>query len=332
MNRGLNRISGVGLFFCVGVILILAPIVEGQGFTADHTWCTGDNADLYLSIPDSVKQDVMDNYRFYYHHTSHGGQILSGMVFMRDEEGWPDYATTLVTELSSHVGSDGDTSWAPSFRTYLNGHPECKIASISWCWEHQYYTEAETQIYCDKMAELDDDYPNVTFVFQTGRLNGEGPEGNVYRHNNQIRAYCLANDRVLFDFADIESWDPDGNYYPDESDACGWCADWCADPLNECGDGCYCAHSHCFNCWQKGRVWWLLMARIAGWTFEDIPDYDINDDEVVNLLDILFLIEYYYQGGPAPDPLDRGDFDDDGDVDMMDIVQLVEYIYWPIDI
>jgi len=327
MHKGIIPISGLGLVFCFLTILPVSPMVAAQGIIADHSWCTGDNAGLYLSIPDSVKQEIMDDCLFYYHHTSHGGQILSGLIKMRDDEGWPDYATTRVTEVSNHVGSEGDTSWAPSFRTYLNSHPECKIASISWCWEHQYYTEAETQAYCDKMAELDDDYPGVTFVFQTGRLNGEGPEGNVYRHNNQIRAYCQANDRVLFDFADIESWDPDGNYYPDESDACAWCTDWCDDPSHNCDGDCYCAHSHCFNCWQKGRVWWLLMARLTGWTFGEPPDHDVDGDGSTNLLDILFLVDYLYQGGPAPDPIERGDSNDDGGINLLDILFLIDYLY-----
>ncbi|MBN2226885.1 MAG: hypothetical protein JW763_05935 [candidate division Zixibacteria bacterium] len=327
MHRGRYPTSSLGLVFILITILLAAPLAVGQGIIADHTWCTGENFVRYQSIPETVKQDIMDNYPFYYHHTSHGSQILTGMVYMRDVEGWPDYATTQVTEVSSHVGTDGDTTWAPSFRSYLDTHPDCRIASVSWCWEHQYYTEEQTQAYCEKMTELDNAYPAVTFVFQTGRLNGEGPEGNVYRHNNQIRAYCAANNEVLFDFADIESWDPDGNYYPDESDACGWCSDWCAEPLHDCGDDCSCAHSHCFNCRQKGHVWWLLMARLTGWTFGDPPDYDVNGDGGTNLLDILFLIDYVYQEGPAPDPLELGDINGDSGINLLDILDLIAYIY-----
>ena len=52
----------------------------------------------------------------------------------------------------------------------------------------------------------------------TGHLDGTGPSGNLYARNDQIRDYCVANGKVLFDFADIESWDPGGVYYPDEDD------------------------------------------------------------------------------------------------------------------
>ena len=73
----------------------------------------------------------------------------------------------------------------------------------------------------------------------------------------------VGHEKWLFDFAHIESYDPDGNYYPDESDGCGWCEDWCeTHDCPECGG---CAHSHCYNCWQKGKALWWLLGRITGW-------------------------------------------------------------------
>jgi hypothetical protein len=113
------------------------------------------------------------------------------------------------------------------------------------------------------MEQLEVDYPDVTFIYMTGHLDGSGVAGNLYARNNQIRAYAVANNKVLFDFADIESYDPDGNYYPDASDDCGWCSTWCAShSCPACGS---CAHSHCFNCYLKGKAFWWMMARISGW-------------------------------------------------------------------
>jgi hypothetical protein len=110
---------------------------------------------------------------------------------------------------------------------------------------------------------LEQDFPDRTFVYMTGHLDGTGESGNLRILNEQIRQYCRDNHKILFDFEDIESWDPAGNYYPDESDACGWCATWCAN--HDCPSCGSCAHSHCFNCYQKGKAFWTMMARIAGW-------------------------------------------------------------------
>jgi hypothetical protein len=97
----------------------------------------------------------------------------------------------------------------------------------------------------------------------TAPLDGTGPGGSIYARNNQIRDFVESHDKILFDFADIESFDPDGIYYPFGSDACEWCEQWCAD--HTC-PGCEdCAHSHCFNCYLKGKAFWWLLARIAGW-------------------------------------------------------------------
>lgn len=56
----------------------------------------------------------------------------------------------------------------------------------------------------------------------TGHLNGGSgpPDGNTFLRNEQIRQYCMQNNKILFDFADIESWDPDGNDHRDDDDSC----------------------------------------------------------------------------------------------------------------
>jgi hypothetical protein len=60
------------------------------------------------------------------------------------------------------------------------------------------------------MTQLEEDYSGITFVYMTGHLDGSGPQGNLHLRNEQIRQYCRENNKVLYDFAAIESYDPDG--------------------------------------------------------------------------------------------------------------------------
>jgi subtilisin family serine protease len=54
---------------------------------------------------------------------------------------------------------------------------------------------------------------------------------------------------------------------------------------------------------------------------------DANGDDLVDVADIVFLINYLYRSGMAPDPLAAGDPSADCVVDVADIVYLINYLY-----
>ena len=56
---------------------------------------------------------------------------------------------------------------------------------------------------------------------------------------------------------------------------------------------------------------------------------DVNADEAVNLIDILYLIDYKYgtPPGPAPQPEESGDVNHDGAINLIDILYLIDYKY-----
>ena len=145
----------------------------------------------------------------------------------------------------------------------------------SWCGQVSGASEENINTYLKLMDQLETDYSHVTFIYMTGHLDGTGEQGNLNRRNNQIRNFCIKNNKILFDFADIESYDPDGNYFLDKraDDGCNytedgirknWADEWCNNNPGAC-PSCSCAHSKPLNCILKGKAFWWMMARLAGW-------------------------------------------------------------------
>jgi hypothetical protein len=230
------------------------------GLLVDHT-----SAAAFDDIPESAFADAKATLSIFYGHTSHGSQLVTGMNMLDTGSG----SVTLEENDGVDLGHTGDLAWVDITREVLD-RPDSGVNVVmwSWCAGVSDNTEEGINAYLDAMDGLESEYPGVVFVYMTGHLDGTGPSGNLYVRNNQIRDYCTSNGKVLFDFADIESYDPDGTYYPDGSDWCEWCEGWCAThtcPDMDCVDDADCAHSMCFNCYQKGRAFWWMMARLAGW-------------------------------------------------------------------
>jgi hypothetical protein len=54
---------------------------------------------------------------------------------------------------------------------------------------------------------------------------------------------------------------------------------------------------------------------------------DCNNDGAIDAADVVYLINYLYQGGFAPDPMEIGDANCDGTVDAGDVVVLINYLF-----
>ncbi len=263
-RAGLSN-SHVRIIQFTALALTVLTVVPASGaIIADHT-----RVARFDHIPAEYFDSIREGYRIYYGHTSHGGQIMTGLDMLHAEDP-TRYVAPEFSEYWGDLGHNGDTSWVQTTRDWLDAHPEYNVVMWAWCGGCSDNTEAGVEIYLNAMSALELVYPEVVFIYMTGHLDGGGPTGDLYLANNQIREYCQVNDKVLFDFADIESWDPDGNYYPDDDDGCGWCYDWCAShPCPSCDE---CAHTHCFNCYLKGKSFWWLMAAVDGWTVTGVGD------------------------------------------------------------
>jgi len=288
-----QKVHRMGVAALVGSFLLLVPWPAfGAAVIINHT-----NADISL-IPQSAIEQAKTALHIAYGHTSHGSQLVTGMtglVGFMNGLGYPAdlYAhnnggTGGALDLrdtpfsgASDLGNPDRTAWAAATRTYLNAHPDINVIIWSWCGQVSSATETNINTYLDLMNGLEQDYPAVTFVYMTGHLDGSGATGNLNLRNQQIRDYCNANDKILYDFADIESYDPDGQINYMEllaNDACSydsdgngsrdsnWAADWQnTHTVNVDWYSCSSAHSEALNANRKAYAAWWLWATLAGW-------------------------------------------------------------------
>jgi hypothetical protein len=238
------------------------------------------------SIPDSALSEAESELIIAYGHTSHGSQIIDGIngldAFMTGRgHAAGKYSGLVINDFygsfggsaADDLGAPDRTEWEAATRTYLNAHPEVNVIVWSWCGQVSSSAESDISDYLGLMNGLEQDYPGVKFVYMTGHLDGTGLTGNLHLRNEQIRKYCRDNDKLLFDFADIETYDPDGTYYGNfhPTDACdydggNWATEWQGShTVNADWYSCSSEHSQPVNANMKAYAFWWLMARIAGW-------------------------------------------------------------------
>lgn len=264
------------------------------------------NSTKISQIPEEAIETAKQNLHIAYGHTSHGSQLIDGMndliAFMNGNgytnnlyawnNGGTDGALDLHDEaMGGDVGYYPD--WVNNTRSYL-GDPDPEtgrgtgenedVNVIIWSWCGQVASQSESSMisnYLAPMTELEVDYPGIKFVYMTGHLDGSGASGNLNLRNEQIRAYCNDNNKILYDFADIESYDPDGetdymalmandncDYDSDDNGSLdkNWATEWQnSHAVDTDWYECYAAHSQALNGNLKAYAAWWLWASIAGW-------------------------------------------------------------------
>jgi hypothetical protein len=249
------------------------PSARSEALIIGHS-----NTDL-SKIPSEFIAAAQDKLRIAYGHTSHGSQLTSGMSLLTamssvnygyssDGAGGSLYYNESV--LSGDLGGDWDTQTRNLLSQTSN---KINLVMWSWCGQLSSMSTAEVSSYLTKMNQLEQDFPAVTFVYFTGHLDGSGESGTLHRNNEQIRKFVRDNKKVLFDFADIESYDPSGAYFlnrgatdANDYDGGNWADQWCAaNPGSPLCAQISCAHSTSLNCNLKGRATWWMLARLAGW-------------------------------------------------------------------
>ncbi len=257
------------------VILILALIAILYGQRTQPLIIDHNTIDL-ASIPMEWIESVQADAKMHYAHTSHGGQLTGGLELLEGDDAEYDIAigySSLPTTSGAFCIYDGQ-SWGTYIgpteywethdgmedtRYVLDSNPSINYSMFCWCGQMGYYSEDQVYAYLDSMETLEAEYPDVTFILFTGHAQYSDWDGYTRHHNNNIiRQYALDNNKILFDFADIDCH-YDGELYTYEYDG----EDIPLEHPHYAGEEM--AHTSYENCRNKGRAFWWMMARLSGW-------------------------------------------------------------------
>ena len=318
-----------GLFVFV---LLVSPLAAYSGaLIIDHR-----HTDI-TQIPQSAIEQAKASLHIAYGHTSHGSQVTTGMnglvdfangggkglTLPEDVFEWNNGGTGGALDLHDYA-MGGDVGYYPAWYnntvSYLNNPANSDVNVIMWSWCGQVGSKyAGGTLFSDflnPMTQLEIDYPGVTFVYMTGHVEHSSEEDRINKAaNGVIRDYCETYDKVLFDFADIECYDPNGVYYAYPDDSCAYYASWNGSTsqgnwATEWQDAhvedvdwydCGAAHSESLNANQKAYAVWWMFARLAGWTGTNETGCDSNIadadcDGKVNMADLVILSGNWLDG------------------------------------
>jgi len=231
-------------------------------------------------IPDEWIEKVKEVIKVHYCHTSHGEQITVGLErLMNGNSSTPGVAGSKYNFYPDNCNMPDTTSYLSMMEGQLTGGycetyitPELywdseeaveltrnmlkkysvNVSGFMWCTQLDYFSSGRVEEYLNRMNQLEKEFPNIIFIYMTG--NAQSEEKNRYNRNNQIRDYCKKNNKVLFDFADLDSW-CNGKQYtrsgiPMEH------------PQFQGDDAGHASYKSCDN---KAKAFWWMMARLCGW-------------------------------------------------------------------
>ncbi|MGD9612512.1 MAG: hypothetical protein AB7V22_06375 [Kiritimatiellia bacterium] len=273
-----------------------------------------------------------------YGHTSHGSQLtdgMSGLVGFANGGGkglalpenafaWNNGGSGGALDLHDYalcndVGYYPD--WVVCTSTYLDDPANADVNVIVWSWcgqmDDKYSAGTLTNEYLAPMAAFEREYPHVAFVYMTGHVDIWDDAANKAACE-AIRAWCATNDRILYDFNDVEHHDPDGTYFEFVGDDCSvyagaggaaignWATEWQAAHVQDvdwydCGS----AHSQPLNANLKAYAAWALWCRLGA---------DRDRDEIADAWEERHGGMDRFGGG-------TNDFDGDGATDWEEYVR-----------
>ena len=235
------------LWLAVGLVCSLATgtsQAQAAGFVVDHT-----SATLSLIPAGIVPQAAA--VKILLQHASVGSNISDGLDALQADDA--SYDRSHFTFQAR--GNPGWQAKIDDFAAYVASHTiQYDAFTTKLCYID---TDANWTYYRDVMEQVESSYPDSIFVWWTMPITTSDDTDNDTRQtfNENVRTYCKANGKILFDIADIESHAPDGTpqtgtggreimYAPYSSDG---------GHLNDTGAR------------RVASAYWVLAARLSGW-------------------------------------------------------------------
>lgn len=253
----------------------------------DHTY-------PFEQVPDATWEEVRNaNPTIHLSNRSDGSAIGFGLGALRDMDAvaWPYVGewTDLPPagkglgiwegmEVESYVTPDRywtNQDARDELTRILNSNPRIHYTSWTWCDEDDYWPLGPSQNdnrsledYFRIMDSLEQVFPQVTFIYQTAAMRDPGTDGmkiHQAEFNDSLRAWAIKNNKVLFDFADLDVWHAgdkhtttvNGTTIPFQHPA------W----LENNGATTGWHHANDSMGIDKGKAWWTMMAMLeTGWT------------------------------------------------------------------
>jgi len=279
-----------GIWIYCAAMLGIAGICSAEPLLIDHQ-----DMDITSLTPAQVDR-VKSVLHIVYGHTSHGSQLEDGMTSLvgfannggrglnlsSNAFAWNNGGSGGALDMHDR-GMGGDVGYYPQWvnntSNYLNNAANSNVNVVIWSWCGQmpgkYSAGTLTNEYLAPMAQLEADYPDVVFVYMTGHVD-IWDDADQKAACEVIRDWCSVSNRVLYDFSDIEHYDPDGANFEFVSDACGiydaaggtqtgnWATEWQSAHTEDvdwydCGS----AHSEPLNANQKAYGAWALWCQLA---------------------------------------------------------------------
>ena len=219
-----------------------AARADAQAVVADHA------ATDLAPVPDAAIASAA-SLRLLVRHASVGGNISAGLDALQTQDA--KYDRSLWS-----FQNRGNPGWQAKVDD-LVAQAAIQAASFDVLTMKFCYIDpnASFATYRDAMLGLEAGYPAKRFVWWTIPIETTG-NTNRQAFNDLVRAYALANGKLLFDIADIESHDAAGVKLTDANGRELLRAEWTSDGGHLNGAG---------SVRVASALWWL-MARIAGWS------------------------------------------------------------------